>query len=398
MSIDSSRSEPGRVGKRFLLLILKLGLLGAAAWVVSRQVSWHDHLTLKDGTVLEGRILDAQPNRDASVAFRIQSGETLHLASDEVAEGGRVFGLRTTFRNLHPGWFLLGMTLIFGMYVLGVTRWWILLGAQGIAASWNRAFRLTFMGFFWNNFMPGMTGGDVAKAVLIAKESPGRRSRAVSTVIVDRVIGLAVLAGLSAGAILINFKTFEKQGYVVFGVLAILAIMGCCILSRRARRWLRIDRILKSLPGSSILMQLDEAFRLYRTQPKAIIWAVMLSFLAHLCNIGSVWVYGQDLGIPASLLTYFATVPIILIAASVPLFPGGWGVREVAFITAFQAVGVPAAYRSELVLLSVLLGISVMIWSLLGGVFLFVGSSAEPAGVRRSAVTTGSPDRKELKS
>lgn len=398
MSIDSSRREPGRVGRRLLLLVLKVALLAAAAWVVSRQVSWNDRLTLEDGTVLEGRLLDARSKSDSVIAFRTASGETLRLSADEIAEGGRVFGLRTTFRNLHPGWFLLGMTLIFGMYVLGVTRWWILLEAQGITASWSRAFRLTFMGFFWNNFMPGMTGGDVAKAVLIAKESPGKRSRAVSTVIVDRVIGLAVLAGLSAGAILINFKTFEKQGYVIFGVLFILAIMACCILSRRARRFLHIDRILKSLPGSRILMQLDEAFRLYRSKPAAVSWAVVLSFVAHLCNIGSVWVYGEDLGIPASLLTYFATVPIILIAASVPLFPGGWGVREVAFITAFQAVGVPAAYRSELVLLSVLLGISVMIWSLLGGVFLFVGSSAEPAGAKTSAVTKGPLDRKELES
>ncbi len=398
MSIDPIRREPGRVGRRFLLLVLKLGLLTAAAWVVSRQVSWNDRLTLRDGAVLEGRILDPQDADDGVVAFRTRAGETVRVRGEDVAEGGRVFGLRTTFRNLHPGWFALGMTLIFFMYVLGVTRWRILLEAQGITASWGRAFRLTFMGFFWNNFMPGMTGGDVAKAVLIAKESPGMRSRAVSTVIVDRVIGLAVLAGLSAGAILINFETFQKQGYVIFGVLAILLVAACCVLSRRARRFLRIDRILKALPGSGILMQLDEAFRLYRTKPKAVLWAVVLSLVAHLCNIGSVWVYGQDLGIPASLLTYFATVPIILIAASVPLFPGGWGVREVAFITAFQAVGVPAAYRSELVLLSVLLGISVMIWSLLGGVFLFVGSSAAPAELKTSAVSAGSLDRKELES
>ena len=57
----------------------------------------------------------------------------------------------------------------------------------------------------------------------------------------------------------------------------------------------------------------------------------------------------------------------------VPLFPGGWGVRETAFLVGFQAVGVPDEDRGKIVILSVLLGLSLMAWSLIGGFFLFGG-------------------------
>ena len=159
----------------------------------------------------------------------------------------------------------------------------------------------------------------------------------------------------------------------MFAVLAVCLVAFVCFFSRRVRRRLGINRILKRLPGSSILMKLDQAFLGYRARPRALVVAFLISFIAHLCNVGSVYVFGQDLGIPADMVTYFATVPIVFIVSSVPLAPGGWGVRESAFIVTFTAVGVDPAYKSQLVLLSVLYGFSVMFYSLLGGVFLFLG-------------------------
>ncbi|MCA9322418.1 MAG: flippase-like domain-containing protein, partial [Planctomycetes bacterium] len=364
-----STAEPKKAGlPAWILPVAKVAFLGLAIWIVSQQVSWHDAVVLESGKKLRGSIHEAPGENPERLVLTDLEGTEHRLAPrskthpvvpedhEGYQAGSRSFGIKTASRSLDPLYLLGGMLLIFGMYLMGISRWRYLLEAQGIECKWWRAFRLTFMGFFWNNFMPGMTGGDVAKAVLIAKDSPGRRSHAVSTVIVDRVIGLAVLALLSAVAILTNLETFKKQAVVVFAVLGACMIGGVCVLSRRIRRKLHISSVLKRMPASAVLLKLDESFRLYRSAPRALIAAVLLSVLAHACNIGSVWIYGRDLGIPASLTTYFATVPIILIAASVPLFPGGWGVREVGFITAFTAVGVPEAYKGKLVLLSVLLG------------------------------------------
>ena len=120
-------------------------------------------------------------------------------------------------------------------------------------------------------------------------------------------------------------------------------------------------------------MKLDRAFQLYRSAPKALVFAFGVSIISHLLNIGSVYVFGRDLGIEADLAPYFATVPIVFIIAAVPLAPAGWGVREGAFILAFMSVGVSEEYKSHILLLSVLLGFSVLAYSLIGGLFLLEG-------------------------
>ncbi|MFT7618646.1 MAG: hypothetical protein ACI97A_002293 [Planctomycetota bacterium] len=358
--------------KSVVLLLIKICLLVVAFFFVSKQVTWQDTIIEKSGKVHTGKIISGFDSKDAkTLMIEREDGRKRTISTSEVAK--RSFGIKTTFAKLSPMNYAFGMLLIFCMYCFGIARWRALLAVQGINASYGRAFRLTFVGFFWNNLMPGMTGGDVPKAVLIAKDSPGRRSEAVSTVIIDRVIGLAALAMLSAVAILSNFSKFREQGYVVFGVLGICLIVFVCFFSRRVRRRLRISDILNKLPLSGILKKLDAAFHGYRSSPKTLVFAIVVSGLAHICNICAVFVFGSDLGMNIPLVTYFAAVPIIFIASSIPLFPGGWGVREYAFITVFMMVGVDPAYKSNLVILSVILGLSMMAWSLLGGIFLFIG-------------------------
>lgn len=387
-------TEPTSKMKSIILLVVKVGLLITAFYLVSRQVTWLDTITETNGTVHEGEILDGFDGKAETMSIKDVEGNTTVMEASLIDT--RSFGIKNTFAKLSPLNYAFGMVLIFCMYCLGIARWRALLEAQGIRASYGRAFRLTFIGFFWNNIMPGMTGGDVPKAILIAKDSPGHRSEAVSTVIVDRVIGLAALAMLSAVAILSNFEKFREQGYVVFGVLGICFIAFICVFSRRVRRRLHISDILNKLPLSGILKKLDAAFHGYRSSPKTLVFAIAISALAHVCNIGSVSVFGGDLGMNIPLLTYFAAVPIILIASSVPLFPGGWGVREYAFIHVFMAVGVDPAYTSNLVILSVIIGLSMMAWSLLGGLFLFIGrKDGEIPAEMKEDDWAENPDHKE---
>lgn len=355
-------------------LLLKLALVGLAFFLISRKVSWQDEVILNDGTKLAGTILEGAEPESKSVLLRLaDSEEERRIPGADVDPAGRRLGVGSAARHLDAGWFALAMGLFLVMYFLGTWRWQLLLRAQGIVASFGRVLRLTFMGLFWNNFMPGMTGGDVAKAVLVARENPEKRSAAVSTVIVDRLIGLGALAMISALAIALNFERFQQVGILIFAVLLGCVAAGVCILSHRVRRALRLDQLLRRLPFSDTLMKLDEAFLMYRESRGTLLIAAGLSFAAHACNIGAVVAFGHDLGIDANVLTYFAAVPIIFIAASVPLFPGGWGVRESAFLVAFAAVGVSSVYEGRVLLLSLLIGLALMAWSLLGGLFLFVG-------------------------
>src|SRR5439155_7274092 len=69
--------------------------------------------------------------------------------------------------------------------------------AQDLPFTVTDSIRLGLVGFFFNTFLPGSVGGDLIKAWYIAGEQ-SRRTVAVSTVLIDRVLGLWALAALVA--------------------------------------------------------------------------------------------------------------------------------------------------------------------------------------------------------
>src|SRR4051812_42036185 len=97
---------------------------------------------------------------------------------------------------------LLAAILIFPItFLITSYRWHELLKVLDIRIGQARTFVLNMVGAFYNTFMPGSTGGDVLKAWYVAKHTT-MRTRAVMSVLVDRMIGLLALimvGGIAAG-------------------------------------------------------------------------------------------------------------------------------------------------------------------------------------------------------
>jgi len=60
--------------------------------------------------------------------------------------------------------------------VFAAFRWQILLRVQKIRLSFPRVAGLFFIGMFYNQFLPGGTGGDIIKSYLLLKETPDKKS------------------------------------------------------------------------------------------------------------------------------------------------------------------------------------------------------------------------------
>lgn len=429
MTDESTPSHARPWWRRHLVTMIKLALGGGILWFIGAQLTIDDEVRAGD-EVIRGREVEVQ----GTVQLRTDSGELagpwslvkdppvlrrqgdrwrvgdlegvalvfsgfvslsvegsterIELARvsmiDRGEEDGWVEqsldvreGLATIYGRISIGQYLLAMACILGMYLCGIKRWQVLLRAQGIDVTFLESMRFTFIGFFFNNVVPGMTGGDVVKAVMIARAHKGRGPDAVSTVIVDRVVGLVVLAAIAAIVLLFVLDTYWTIARWVFLMLALAMLLICLFLSRRVRKLLGINRLLNRLPGSDALRRLDKAFLLYRSKGREMTFCIAISFVSHMFNIVSVWCLGIGLGVDAAhglsepvFVTYVVVVPIIMIVAAVPVLPGGWGVGEAAFGYFFRTVGIQNLSLS--VGLSVLHRFSMLLWSLLGGVFLFL--------------------------
>src|SRR5207248_7340478 len=89
-------------------------------------------------------------------------------------------------------------------------RWQILLRVQKIRISFPRIAGLFFIGMFYNQFLPGGTGGDIIKSYLLLKETPDKKAGALLAVVFDRLIGLVALVAITVTLISLRFDILSK--------------------------------------------------------------------------------------------------------------------------------------------------------------------------------------------
>jgi uncharacterized membrane protein YbhN (UPF0104 family) len=194
-------------------------------------------------------------------------------------------------------------------------------------------------------------------------------------VIVDRILGLGSLALLAALVVVFRLDRFGSLAVGIWSGLAGVLALGVLAFSRRIRRAIRLDALLKRLPLSGLLRKIDNAIYFYRGHTAGIALWMVAGMASHVLSVLSVSLIGQALAVGMPMFEYFVLVPIINIVSAVPLGPNGWGVGEALFgylfgvygadfITAFDPV---AVMRTRGVALSLVYRIHLTLWSLLGG-------------------------------
>jgi len=350
-------------------------LLGVAlvVYVVATQLRWTDEVALTDGTKATGAVTALADG------WRVVSadGTSRDLPAAAVAHetfGPRripsiAFGLPTLMGRLSGSVPTVALVLValLGLAVLTAWRWRWLVEALGLALTVAEALRYTFYGIFFNLFVPGATGGDVVKAWYAARRT-GRTTKAVVSVLVDRLVGLFALV-LFAAAVLFLGPTREGFGVpriFVGSVLGAAALGGVVVLSRRVRRTLGLSALLRRLPFQRVWAEVDAAVRLYRGHPGSLALGLLVSLFNHAGTCVCAYLLARALGLEeVRLVDVMALLPVVSLLSAVPLLPGGWGVGELAFAYFFAPVGVAP---SEAVAWSVVFRLAVLASGLPGAV------------------------------
>ena len=372
--------------KKKLGLVLRLGVSIALMAYVFYTIPFLDHLQLADGTEVKGEIVNRDVNLDdpeATVRMWIAGEERSFKVAQVVRdEKGAVTGLawgfwpivRHTDKPLFAGSFCLMLACVF----ITSYRWCELLKVQGIEMSHWRAARLTWVGMFYNNVLPGLTGGDLVKMYAAARDTP-KKTEAVVSVMVDRLLGIFVLGLIAAVVVLLRIDDpqFRRMAVYIYAFVAAGVLGTVVIMSRRIRRALRLPYLVGKLPFGEFLKNVDRAVFLYRTKKKVMAEAFALSVANHLVIITAVFGFGRAIGISrAGYVDYLVFFPVASIISAIPINVGGWGVGEMLFKGLFGRVGVSA---SKAVALSVLYRLSMNVFVSLPGAFLMPGKKLASA-------------------
>ena len=358
-----------------LRIVLGLGLIS----VVLFRINFWDEVRLADGRKISGHILTQKPDR---LEIKDRSGKVHSFGPVEMSKPKFEVrrGFFTILKGIKRGLALITFLSIGSIFVIASFRWRMLLKVQGVTLGFFRIFHLTMMGLFFNNFMPGLTGGDFVKAYYVSRETH-KKTEAITTVFLDRAVGLFALSILATVMVLVNITRpeFRAASIVVYAFLLMGILAAVTLYSQRVRRRLAgrlgrisfLERALSFIPIKRIARDIDRALILYKNHKRAVLLAMLFSFFAHCVAILANFGYGQALGLKADIGHYFLLFPIIAMISSFPVLPAGWGVGEAAYVFGFGLVGVPA---TQAITLSLVYRISHNIfWGLPGGV-MFMAS------------------------
>ncbi|MEY2409033.1 MAG: glycosyltransferase 2 family protein [Verrucomicrobiota bacterium] len=278
-----------------------------------------------------------------------------------------------TLTSIQPGWFLLSLVLMGSTILLGVFRWRMVLRVQGIHLPFWRTAEISLVAHFFNSFLLGSTGGDLMKAYYAARETHHRKTEAVTTVFVDRLIGLWAML-LFAGVMMIPIPNarliFGRDRVTMLPALLILAMLIACsvvmILAFRgglSKHWPGARAQLRRLPKGEHLERSLDACRRFGQAPHFLLRTFAVSMLLNVMCVVQWQVVGRGLGLSIPPLAMFVVVPMVICIAALPLTPSGLGVRDILFV---QMLDDPVLATSGLSL-SLLAYAGSLFWSLVGG-------------------------------
>lgn len=279
-----------------------------------------------------------------------------------------------TLRGVNPVALAVSFALMGGTLVVGMVRWRMVLRVQGLNLPFNRVAEISLVAHFFNSFLLGTAGGDVMKAYCAARETHHKKTEAVVTVFVDRVLGLWAMLVFATVMIAPNFQLFLQSGLRTTATVIVamtLAASGFVLLAFRggvSKQWSGARAWLRRLPKGEWLERSLDSCRKFGQERGFVPRVLALSMLLNVLCVLQFFVLARGLpGANVSFLALCLVVPMVICISALPIAPSGLGVRENMFVQllAAQAIGVAATPALSLSLLAYA---GSLFWSLVGGV------------------------------
>jgi glycosyltransferase 2 family protein len=269
-----------------------------------------------------------------------RSRRWVQLAATALALAATVFlvgarPLLARVRGLDLDWVAVGLLITAVQFPLLATRWWFVALRLGLPLSFRRALGEYYLSTLLNNFLP--LGGDALRAfrhadrAKIGAERPF--VRVVSAILLERASGqLAVFLTVLVVAPGLLQEISLKTGSVVFErSLVAIVVVGLGAAWVFGRRWLGRFYSAAAAGGRVLLL------------PSNLLVHLPLSLALVATHVALFIVGARSIGLELGFETGIRVVPPVLLAASVPVFVGGFGMREAAAAGLYHLMGLGAA-------------------------------------------------------
>jgi len=255
-------------------------------------------------------------------------------------------------RGARVGLLLAGVLVMAVPLLIGGFRWWLLLRSQGLRLPFDFVLRLNVAGYALSTVLPTSVGGDLLRVGYSTRG--GRVEAALATVLADRILGVGGLLIICDLASLLLLARTGSPGLVALAgpATAVVSVFLLALGFEPTYSGLvRLAGRVRVLRLGERLVRVADGVRQYRTQPRLVLKALLLSVLLWLVYSFVWFLLGSSVRSPAPILSYLVCVPLVSLSAMLPISIGGLGVRENSFVILMGRFGTPEATAAAVALL-----------------------------------------------
>ena len=240
----------------------------------------------------------------------------------------------STLKNVDIFWLSLGFAVYFLVIIILAFRLLKVISIQSITLSIKESIYLTFIGFFFNNFLPTSFGGDFVKAYYAGKKS-NRIGPAFAGIFMDRFLAMIPFTLIPVFAI--TFLKHKMQSdalrITVYASFAVCVVFLWLLLHRSTAKYLAfVFEPFKEKLWYNKIRDGYEYLNAYSRHKVILSWSFVLSLGAQTASIISTFFFARAIGIDSVHLgIFFIVVPLIGIITLIPSV-NGLGVREGGYV------------------------------------------------------------------
>lgn len=260
--------------------------------------------------------------------------------------------------------------IVFAIYTvqfpISAIKWKTALQIHQLEFSFLYLQKILCIGFFFNNFLPTAIGGDAYRVIkTIPKE--GFKSRAVSAVLLERIIGIAALLflGFIGGVIMLRDEPNQLVLYYVMVCIACGLFAMCLLILLRLGAFSSLLRWIKNIKKLEILTH--NLAHIWRT-PRLLVNIILASLFFQILAIIAISVMFNALGSEGSYAKYALMAAVVGVASVLPISINGIGVIEGAFVFSATQLGIGF---NEALIAALMLRFMVVPLSLISGLIFF---------------------------
>jgi len=252
-------------------------------------------------------------------------------------------------------------------FPISAFKWKKSLEMHSLEYSFGFLQKVLCIGFFFNNFLPTSIGGD-AYRVIKTMPKEGFKSRAVSAVLVERIIGFAALLLLGLIGAIVILRADPAPIVLYYVMICAAGGVGAAVLFALLRMG-AFSGLFERLKHVKKLDILRHNLGHIRRNPGLLLNIFAVSLFFQVLAVVAIAVLFEALGAEASYAKYALIAAIVGLAAIIPVSINGIGVIEGAF--AVSAIQLGMDYN-QAVIVGFMLRILVVPLSLICGLIYLV--------------------------